>query len=270
VAGDGVDKVLRGHAEGIDALLTMVAAATDGSNLTLDPDLDTFCLMDGALAAGLQLLEATAQLQTLAVAAALGKPASAQLLKAMHAAEVTSDLGGERFGAALAKVGSLHAGFINAGGFEASRAALQKFHDTVAAGGEPAALAASGQQVLDGMKTAQAGMVDKLDTLLAERVQRLELARYLTAAALLLGMATALYLFISFRKVLDGGLKEVAFHIDAMRDGDLTTMPRAWGADEAANLMHTLVEMQESLRGIVREVRSASDGVVIAAGETSA
>ena len=33
--------------------------------------------------------------------------------------------------------------------------------------------------------------------------------------------------------VLDGGLKEVAFHIDAMRAGDLTTQPRAWGADEA-------------------------------------
>jgi hypothetical protein len=30
--------------------------------------------------------------------------------------------------------------------------------------------------------------------------------------------------------VLEGGLKEVAFHIDAMRDGDLTTSPRAYVA----------------------------------------
>jgi hypothetical protein len=38
-------------------------------------------------------------------------------------------------------------------------------------------------------------------------------------------------------RCLHGGLKEVAFHIDAMRNGDLTTQPRAWGADEAAGLM---------------------------------
>jgi len=82
-------------------------------------------------------------------------------------------------------------------------------------------------------------------------------------------MVTALYLFMSFQKVLDGGLKEVAFHIEAMRDGDLTTRPRAWGADEAARLMHTLVEMQQSLRRIVSQVRGASDNIVVSSTEIS-
>jgi methyl-accepting chemotaxis protein len=62
-------------------------------------------------------------------------------------------------------------------------------------------------------------------------------------------------------------LREVAFHIDAMRDGDLTTSPRAWGADEAARLMETLSQMQLSLRQIVSQVRGSSDGIVSASTE---
>ncbi len=50
--------------------------------------------------------------------------------------------------------------------------------------------------------------------------------------------------------MLEGGLHEVEFHINAMRDGDLTTQPRAWGGDEAARLMLTLAAMQAALRRI--------------------
>lgn len=70
--------------------------------------------------------------------------------------------------------------------------------------------------------------------------------------------------------MLDGGLREVAFHIEAMRDGNLTTRPHAWGDDEVARLMATLSAMQTSLREIVAQVRGASDGIVTAAGEISA
>jgi methyl-accepting chemotaxis protein len=52
-----------------------------------------------------------------------------------------------------------------------------------------------------------------------------------------------------------------------MTEGDLTTTPRPWGGDEAAQLMNTLKDMQTSLRGIVREVRIASDGLVQAGAE---
>jgi methyl-accepting chemotaxis protein len=52
-----------------------------------------------------------------------------------------------------------------------------------------------------------------------------------------------------------------------MRDGNLTTQPRAWGADEAAGLMHTLTQMQASLRTIVGQVRVASDSIVVASNE---
>jgi hypothetical protein len=49
------------------------------------------------------------------------------------------------------------------------------------------------------------------------------------------GAAVAAYLFLSFYRVMDGGLKETRRHLRAMTDGDLTTSPSPWGRDEAAS-----------------------------------
>ena len=106
-----------------------------------------------------------------------------------------------------------------------------------------------------------------LDGLLQAREERLTQARQVSVVAVVLSLLIAAYLFMAFRKVLDGGLTELAYHIEAMRDGNLATQPRAWGADEAAKLMHTLGTMQVSLRRIVLQVRGASDSIVHASNE---
>jgi hypothetical protein len=54
----------------VAAALRLVVAATDGSNLTLDPDLDTYYLMDSALAAAPPLIDSILQLRDAAVASA--------------------------------------------------------------------------------------------------------------------------------------------------------------------------------------------------------
>ena len=80
-------------------------------------------------------------------------------------------------------------------------------------------------------------------------------------------MLLAGYLFLSFYRVMDGGLKETRRHLRAMTDGDLTTTPSPWGRDEAAQLMLELRRMQESLRAMVQRVRGASDQIVHSSGE---
>jgi len=70
------------------------------------------------------------------------------------------------------------------------------------------------------------------------------------------------YLFLSFYRVMDGGLKETRRHLRAMTAGDLTTSPSPWGNDEAAQLMLELRNMQESLRIMVLRVRSSSEDMV--------
>jgi hypothetical protein len=41
-AASGFDTVLASHSDQLDKLITLLSASTDGSNLTLDPDIDTY------------------------------------------------------------------------------------------------------------------------------------------------------------------------------------------------------------------------------------
>ncbi len=82
------------------------------------------------------------------------------------------------------------------------------------------------------------------------------------AGSIALASALAGYLFTSFYRVMDGGLKETRRHLHAMTSGDLTTSPHPWGSDEPAQLMVEVREMQEALREMVRNVRTSSEDIV--------
>mgnify|MGYP002133139078 CR=1 FL=1 len=84
---------------------------------------------------------------------------------------------------------------------------------------------------------------------------------------LLVSLSIASYMFLSFYRVMDGGLRETRRHLRAMTNGDLTTSPSPWGKDEAAQLMTELHKMQESLRTMVWRVRLSSDEIVHSASE---
>lgn len=88
----------------------------------------------------------------------------------------------------------------------------------------------------------------------------------IVAAALVL----ATYLFLCFYRVMEGGLRETRRHLRAMTAGDLTTSPSPWGADEAAQLMLELRDMQDSLRDMVLRVRRSSDEIVHSSSEIAA
>ena len=84
------------------------------------------------------------------------------------------------------------------------------------------------------------------------------------------GLAVATYFFICFYKVMVGGLNEVKAHLDAMANGDLTSIPRPWGGDEIASLMHNLTQMRASYCQLVAQVRHESDTIVHASREITA
>ncbi|WP_310388633.1 methyl-accepting chemotaxis protein [Roseateles sp.] len=132
----------------------------------------------------------------------------------------------------------------------------------IAAALEPAEAYALGQRSLRQFLALSGGGLAALDELLAEREAQLLDIRsrlaWLTAGFLLL----AGYLFHSFFLVMNGGLKEVRRHLLAMMAGDLTTRPDPWGQDEAARLMHTLRDMQQSLCVIVSSVRDGSQTIL--------
>ena len=88
-------------------------------------------------------------------------------------------------------------------------------------------------------------------------------------AIVLAALSIAGYLFLSFYRVMNGGLKETRRHLSAMANGDLTSAPSPWGKDEAAELMLDLRHMQQSLIAVVRRVRASGDQILNSSGEVA-
>lgn len=104
--------------------------------------------------------------------------------------------------------------------------------------------------------------------LYVDDLRQAELAAVRDAVAVLVGvLCVAGYLFLSFYKVMTGGLNETRRHLRSMTAGDLTTSPSPWGCDEAADLMRELADMQDSLRRMVLRVRRSSDQIVNSSDE---
>jgi methyl-accepting chemotaxis protein len=261
----------------VTALLDLLGVSTDGSNLTLDPDIDTYYLMDAAMFRLPVMIEAVAQSRG-AGAAVLSGGATPVALRTVVEQMTIMASNQVALEAGLAKAVAYNPAVAGAVKPEASHAVVQGYAKgldaTVLAAGGPQGEAkvhvAAANAALDAMHTLAQRATDQLDSLIAERVARLEGSRNTATVVLVISMVLAAYLFMSFRKVLEGGLREVEHHIDAMRQGDLTTTPRAWGADEAARLMGSLSQMQGSLRRIVSQVRGASDQMVSASGQINA
>ena len=270
-AGGGVDAVFAAHGAKVQALLDLLGGSTDGSNLTLDPDIDTYYLMDAAMFRLPVMLEAASQVGGLGAAMLSSKGATPAQRRLVIEQLTLLQSNLEAMEAGLAKAVAYNAGVASKVKIDATKqavAALLAQADAALLQAAPAGdanthIAVAGRSMA-AMTALGAQASAELDLLVQARVQRMEGDRALAIGALVIGLLAALYLFTSFQKVLEGGLKEVSRHIDAMRDGDLTTQPHAWGSDEAAAVLVALAQMQESLRRIVGQVRRASDSIVTA------
>jgi methyl-accepting chemotaxis protein len=274
-AAGTVDAVFATHTAHVQALLDLLGVATDGSNLTLDPDIDTYYLMDTALFRLPLMIEAAAQVRGLGAALlTLGRATAAQTRAVVEPLALLKN-NQSAVEQGLDKAVAYNAEVKAAVKPDEEKAALQSFLARVDATvlraegvqGEAPAHVATANAAIDAMSRLGLQATDKLDALIATRVANLVWARNWAAVVTALSLLLAAYLFISFGKVLGGGMDEVAFHIHAMRDGDLTTQPEALGNDEAGRLMVALAQMQQSLRRIVGQVRLASDSMVSASTE---
>jgi methyl-accepting chemotaxis protein len=271
----GAEAAYAAHSARAQALLDLLGVATDGSNLTLDPDIDTYYLMDAAYFRLPPMAEATAQLRDRGSALlAAGSATPAQLRSVIEQAAVLS---GHAAGiqAGIAKANDYNGGVRAAVREAEALAEMQAFLKLIdgtllkpeGVQGDAAALAAAAQRALTALQGLNERSNAELDRLIAQRVDGMESGRRITTVILVGSLLLVSYLFIAFGRVLSGGLVALTRHVEAMRDGDLTTSPRAWGDDETAHLIRSVTEMQQSLRRVVGEVRQAADHIVHASGE---
>ncbi|UUX97140.1 methyl-accepting chemotaxis protein [Aquabacterium sp. J223] len=256
----------------VDGLRDARTSVLDASLLSLDPEQTTYYLMSVSAIVTFDVVEAISHARGLAGSMGQGEPDPAQLRRLYalwnQARVQLGDIEGQ-----LRRAADGHpevARLPMAAALDASRRFLDAaerawFGDRFDA--QTAMLDVPGQAAVDALRALSSDGMTLLDSLLADRIghdlQRRDATLILTGVCLL----TAAYLFYSFYLVMNGGLAEVRRHLEAMTKGDLTMAPRPWGRDEAADLMNSMKDMQSSLRGIVLEVRAASDGLVHASGE---
>ena len=252
----------------------LLAKMGDDSNLVLDPDVDSFYVINAMVLTMPKLMEDAGQVWGWGTFAdAKGSLDKKQLadfgVRAATTGTGTTDLR-DYIGRAAAFNPSIKTR-IPLEALDKVEAFRQLALGAVVEGKDidAARLYAAGKAAVTELDGLYDSALPVIDELLAARIDAAQHKLWSLSAIVVLCVAVGIYLFYSFFLVTHGGLREVQKHLEAMTAGDLTTHPRPWGNDEAARLMGSLADMQHSLRGIVGKVRGSSESIVHSTAEIS-
>jgi len=224
-------------AAGGDAGIALIGAVADGSNLTLDPDLDSFYAMDAATFALPRLMAATV--------AAPGQTGAVQLWRAQTyvdaaQASLASAMRNDTTGRARAAL---------AGPANALAAAAKTFHDQLAAssgdGPQVPAARRAFQRAVDDIWRADAA---ELRRLLQARVDRLVRGLALNLALVAIAVVLAVLLVVTTTRALTGRLKGLLATMDRLIAQDVTVeVPFLSDRHESGHIAAALVAFKQSL-----------------------
>jgi methyl-accepting chemotaxis protein len=270
------DRTFQLHALYIGAALKLVNQVANGSKLTLDPDRDTFHMMNMSVLRGPIQVENTARLRGMGAlvlkTGELTLPRRDQLSKWLAVWDYVDADVENSYAEAVDSSAELKALFDMKG----TDAAADAFRQAITAQllgpelvGEVEVFRSLGNLAVNKQSALLHQVLGKLDAGLQRRIDSQWSALGFNVAVAAVFVLLACYLMLAFYKVMMGGLQEVTGHLREITQGNLTTAPRPWGNDEAARLMTALGEMQGSLRRIVGVVLDGAAGVQNASAEIS-
>jgi methyl-accepting chemotaxis protein len=247
----------------LDAAADHRQPVIDGSRLSLDPQPETYFLMLAAVQHLPQLQHHLATLRQMSVrltgtagpdnwgarlAAAERVAWARQDLQALRKALLQAQLAGialepARIDAALRPVDAL---------LERLHQMLEQGADSAAAGTQ---LARSADQAVVDLRVLEQDSLSLLDKALAQRIDRIAAQRTAVAWTVAAGLAMALYLLMSFYRVMNGGLVLLRRQVAMMASGDLSARPRPWGNDEVASALSSLGASLARLADLFAAVR---------------
>ncbi|WP_326536229.1 methyl-accepting chemotaxis protein [Pseudorhodoferax sp.] len=163
-----------------------------------------------------------------------------------------------------------------------AKKSLQTYHDNIAAelpklAGADVATANSAMRAgRDGFMKAD-GIISTAIELVGKRTAEVKAkfesgyqsVLYVTLALIAVAVVAMVWLGLTVSASIVVPLKRAEDFAAGVRDGDLTAEMQVQGADEAATLSRSLVDMQESLQRIVGNVRSAADSIQVASSEVA-
>jgi methyl-accepting chemotaxis protein len=264
------------HSAFIDAVFALLDDVADNSNLTLDPDVNTYYLMDAAVLKQPLLIEQLGRMRGMGNAIiGAGAKTRAQhdlVFKANAFAMAHQDGVEKALGRAIAADPALRDEINTAQAVGASGVFLKMVEAQVLAdtpNGDAKAYVAAGNKAISEHYESIGRALDALDKRLEARLASLTQTLYLQLGVALFGIGVAVYLLVAFYRVTQGGITEVARQLDEIAKGNLTMNPRPWGSDEVARLMNTLASTLVSLRNIVGQVRAGAGEIQTASQEVA-
>ncbi|HEX5783137.1 MAG TPA: methyl-accepting chemotaxis protein [Burkholderiaceae bacterium] len=276
----GSDALYNAQSAFIDSVIGVLLQATDGSNLTLDPDIDSYYVMDAVFFRVPDVLESTARLWSVGLAVMKAGQATAEQQLLLNNTAPIAEFQVRNMKEGLAKSVAYNPDLANRLRYQDAVADAEAFvalaRKRVVNGNDfspeaQAALTAAADKALASQRALSMRLLDELDRLLAIRVAGMKGEQHLTTVVLVVGLCVAAYAFYCFFRVANGGLQQLAQHLRALAQGDLRHKPQSpWSKDETAQVLTDLAQTYDALHGLIRKVRHGARELHTASNEIAA
>ena len=267
-SGKDVESVFKAHTSHVEALISLLTAVTDSSNLTLDPDLDSFFVMDAALFRVPDILENSGKLKGLGSAILKAGAITPQQQMALGEMIPIAEFQFRNMRDGLAKSIAANPGLAQklnlAQTFDDTNAfftfARKNVIDAQNFGPETQqTYLVAANKAIDAQFQISHKLLSELDNLLQIRISTTKTTLYSINALTLISIIVAAYLFYTFFLVTRGGLQLISSHLQEMAEGDLRRAPsKPWGRDEPAEVIGDLRKAYDSLHALIRTVRHSA------------
>lgn len=270
--------IMQLHAGGTAAWEDLISTVVDTSGLALDPDMDTYYLMDAGLVRLPTITNNAGKVRGLSAAIGTGAPRSPELTRLREAAEAVTGYLDDGLYAGISKVTTLHPEFVKPMALEQGISAVNALFSKAADldsdkpdKPSPADVVALGNTAVTGLIASQTAIVTQLEQLLNARVSATRTGMAVALSLTAVTLALAAYFFFTFYLVTKGGMQLINRHLGEISNGDLRTPPQLpLGTDEPAEVITALRVAYDSLHMLIKKVRHSARALHAASGEISA
>ncbi|MFZ2999790.1 MAG: methyl-accepting chemotaxis protein [Undibacterium umbellatum] len=267
-AAKDVDAAFKAHSDHVQSVMDLLVASTDGSNLTLDPDIGSYYIMDAVFFRMSDIAENTAKLRGIGTLVIKAGSITPEQQRKLSESVAIGEFQMHNMLDSLAKVKAKNPELSKVLDVETTMADTKAFIElarkTVVDHQEytPETLTnliASANKTLEGQYLLAERLIKQLDMLLEARVSKYKVRLTGVSIVFAVFFLLATYFFIAFYKVTNGGLLLMRKHLQEMSTGDLRFAPApAWGRDETADVIADMRLAYDSLHELIRTVRHSA------------
>jgi methyl-accepting chemotaxis protein len=246
-----------GWSEVATAATALVVKAADGSNLTLDPDLDSYYLMDGLTTKIGATIDQAGQANDLLRVRAAGGSGNRAVVLALTSGRLQTagdGLSGD-LGVAIKATSAPSVGPALEDPLASLGTVVSSLVKQLNKGSGPGAGA---QTPAEAGRSLAGPLADQLDLLLVRRIGHLQAAETRVEIVAAVGVVVALYAFIGFYLSVAGAIGVLLRRVRTVADGDLRVAEAQGGRDELAEVDGAVAQMTVRLREALAGVSTAA------------